>query len=183
MLSAPIRPTTETIAETIADLLYHEATFLSDLEEWAGKTLHATALQAATIALKANVKKLILGHFSTRYKELEPFLQEARAVFPETELASDGLRFSVTSPPQKRLLKFTRKSFSVERVIAVYSQRRNSLSIISSVRKPVSTENGRPLASLGFVAGHGIGEFHLQGVEIWIALNFLPPFHLLRISA
>lgn len=93
----------EAIAETIAnaDLLYHEATFLSDLEEWAGKTLHATARQAATIALKANVKKLILGHFSTRYKELEPFLQEARAVFPETELASDGLRFSVTSPPQK----------------------------------------------------------------------------------
>ena len=93
----------EAIAETIAnaDLLYHEATFLSDLEEWAGKTLHATARQAATIAMKANVKKLILGHFSTRYKELEHFLQEARAVFPETELASDGLRFSVTSPPQK----------------------------------------------------------------------------------
>ncbi len=82
-----------------ADLLYHEATFLEELDDWASKTLHSTARQAATMALKAGVKKLILGHFSTRYKNLDPFLQEARAIFPDTELASDGARFSI--PLQK----------------------------------------------------------------------------------
>ncbi len=78
-----------------ADLLYHEATFLHELEEWAGTVLHSTARQAATIALKAGVKKLVIGHFSTRYKALDPLLAEARAVFPETELAFDGAKFPV----------------------------------------------------------------------------------------
>jgi ribonuclease Z len=91
----------ESNAEIIqnADLLYHEATFMDDLEDWAAKTLHSTARQAANLALKANVKKLILGHFSSRYKNFEPFLNEARSVFLHTELVTDGSRFTV--PLQK----------------------------------------------------------------------------------
>jgi ribonuclease Z len=81
------------------DLLYHEATFLHRDENLAGLTFHSTARQAATLALKANVKKLILGHFSTRYKKTDPFLEEAKAVFENTELASDGTRFTI--PLQK----------------------------------------------------------------------------------
>lgn len=72
------------------DCLYHEATFLhSDLAR-AKSTMHTTALQAATIASKANVKKLVLGHFSARYEDFQPFLHEASSVFPNTILASDG---------------------------------------------------------------------------------------------
>jgi ribonuclease Z len=91
----------ESIKEIIkgVDLLYHEATFLNDMEEWASKTLHSTAKQAATLALKANVNKLILGHFSSRYKNFEPLLREAQAIFINTELVSDGARFSI--PLQK----------------------------------------------------------------------------------
>jgi ribonuclease Z len=51
---------------------------------------HATARQAATIAKKGNVRQLVLGHFSARYKDLEPLLLEAKEVFPETILAYDG---------------------------------------------------------------------------------------------
>ena len=77
------------------DLLYHEATFLHDMVERAQTTFHTTSLQAATIAKKAEVKKLIIGHFSARYKELQPLLDEARTVFPNTELAIEGNRFEV----------------------------------------------------------------------------------------
>jgi len=78
-----------------ADLLFHESTFLSELEEWAGKTFHSTAAQAAAIARNAGVRKLVIGHFSTRYKNEDPFIQEARAIFPETETAYDGARFAI----------------------------------------------------------------------------------------
>jgi len=77
------------------DLLYHEATFLHDMVERAQTTFHTTSLQAATIAKKAEVKKLIIGHFSARYKELQPLVDEARTVFPNTELAIEGNRFEV----------------------------------------------------------------------------------------
>ncbi len=77
------------------NLLYHEATFLSDKEERAKETFHSTAAQAATIALKANVNRLIIGHFSARYKNLYPLLDEAKAVFPETTLAMEGDIFSI----------------------------------------------------------------------------------------
>jgi ribonuclease Z len=89
------------VAELVkeVDLLYHEATFLHFQEELARQTHHSTALQAATLASKANVKKLILGHFSTRYKKTEPFLEEAKLVFENTELASDGAKFTI--PLQK----------------------------------------------------------------------------------
>lgn len=73
------------------DLLYHEATFLEDLKARAKETYHSTAIQAATIAKKAEVKKLVLGHFSVRYKEHEKFLEQAQSVFSETTLAQDGM--------------------------------------------------------------------------------------------
>ena len=85
------------IAEVIkdVDLLYHEATFTEELKEWAKNTLHSTAREAAEIAKMANARKLILGHFSARYKTVNPFLEEARAVFPNTVAAKDGSRYEV----------------------------------------------------------------------------------------
>ncbi|MEQ9377623.1 MAG: ribonuclease Z [Imperialibacter sp.] len=76
------------------DMLYHEGTFLEDMKERAELTFHSTAGQAATLALKAGVGKLILGHFSTRYKELNPLLEEALTVFKESYLGIEGTDFS-----------------------------------------------------------------------------------------
>lgn len=76
-------------------LLYHEATFLHDMLDRAQSTFHTTALQAATIALKVGAKDLLLGHFSARYKTLNDLLDEARSVFPNTELAIEGKIFAV----------------------------------------------------------------------------------------
>ncbi|MCD1116639.1 ribonuclease Z [Chryseobacterium turcicum] len=67
-------------------VLYHESTFLHDLKEMADYTGHSTALEAATIAKKAEVEKLILGHFSNRYGDLTVFTDEARTVFPNSYL-------------------------------------------------------------------------------------------------
>lgn len=67
-------------------VLYHESTFLHDLKEMADYTGHTTALEAAKIARKAEVGKLILGHFSNRYGDLTVFTDEARTVFPNTFL-------------------------------------------------------------------------------------------------
>lgn len=77
------------------DLLYHEATFTHDMQERAAQTLHSTARQAATLALKAEVKRLLIGHFSVRYKDLMPLLEEAKAVFANTHLAVEGKTISV----------------------------------------------------------------------------------------
>jgi ribonuclease Z len=73
------------------DLLYHEATFMHDLLDKANKTMHSTARQAAGIARQADVKKLLLGHFSARYKNLNPLLDEAKLVFENTFLPVEGL--------------------------------------------------------------------------------------------
>ena len=75
------------------DVLYHEATFLQSEESLAKKTLHSTSKEAATIALKANVKQLILGHYSTRYENIDFFREEAGAIFSEVVLADDGKIF------------------------------------------------------------------------------------------
>ncbi len=78
-----------------ADMLYHESTFLHELHERAKETFHSTALQAATIAQKAKVGKLLLGHFSARYRDLTPLLEEARSVFENSFLAIEGQKFVV----------------------------------------------------------------------------------------
>ena len=76
-------------------LLYHEATFLNDMLDRAKETHHTTALQAAQIAFKTNAKRLLIGHFSARYKTLNELLDEARSVFPLTELAIEGKTFNI----------------------------------------------------------------------------------------
>jgi len=75
------------------DVLYHESTFLEQDIEKCIPTGHSTAIQAATIAKKANVKNLILGHYSTRYSDINLFKKEADMVFEPTFLADDGLVF------------------------------------------------------------------------------------------
>ena len=75
---------------TGVDLLYHEATFMQDKAAAAREKLHATAIEAATIAARAKVKKLLIGHFSARYEDIAPLLAEARSVFPETFPAEEG---------------------------------------------------------------------------------------------
>ncbi|GAA4029078.1 ribonuclease Z [Flavobacterium cheonhonense] len=76
-----------------ADVLYHEATFLESEADKAEKTMHSTAKQAATIAKLANVKHLVLGHYSTRYSSIELFQQEAETIFPSVLLGDDGKVF------------------------------------------------------------------------------------------
>ncbi len=82
----------EPIAEKIKgiDLLYHEATYLHIFEEKAASRFHSTARQAAMIAKKAGVKKLLLGHFSSMYETLEEFKAEACEVFENSEIAEEG---------------------------------------------------------------------------------------------
>jgi ribonuclease Z len=73
-----------------SDLLFHEATFCKKLKKQAKLTNHSTSEDAANIAKKANVKKLIVGHFSARYKDVSPIVDEARAIFQNTFPAEDG---------------------------------------------------------------------------------------------
>ena len=77
------------------DLLYHEATFMTDEEQRARDTQHSTAGQAATIAALAGVDRLLVGHFSARYKDLNPILEEAKSIFPNTSLAIEGEEFVI----------------------------------------------------------------------------------------
>jgi ribonuclease Z len=77
------------------NLLYHEATFLHNMLDRAGETFHTTALQAAQIAAQIQTKKLLIGHFSARYKNLDELLDEAKSVFPATELAIEGRTFAI----------------------------------------------------------------------------------------
>ncbi|MFY0598748.1 MAG: ribonuclease Z [Cyclobacteriaceae bacterium] len=77
------------------DMVYHEATFMDDMKERAASTFHTTAKQAAQFALDANIGHLLLGHFSTRYKELGPVLAEAQETFKNTSLAIEGEKFLI----------------------------------------------------------------------------------------
>ncbi len=77
------------------DLLFHEATFSAKDEKLARQTLHSTALQAATLAKDADVGKLLIGHFSSRYKNHEFLVDEARAVFKATFGVNDGDVYSI----------------------------------------------------------------------------------------
>ncbi len=77
------------------DVLYHEATFMQSELQNAIETMHSTASEAAAIAKQAGARKLVLGHFSTRYKDIQPLLNEARAVFPDTLAGFDGMTVEV----------------------------------------------------------------------------------------
>ena len=78
-----------------ADLIYHETTYLDALQQRAIDRFHSTTKQAALIAKKANVRKLLIGHFSSKYDTLEEFETEAREVFLNTELAIEGVTYKV----------------------------------------------------------------------------------------
>ena len=77
------------------DMLYHETTYLKDLEARAFSRFHATTIQAASIAKMANVGRLLIGHFSSKYEKLEIFEQEAREVFKNTDIAVEGVTYNV----------------------------------------------------------------------------------------
>lgn len=89
---------TESIIEYIkgVSVLYHEASFGNDLAKQAELRAHSTAAQAATIALKAGVGQLLIGHFSARYKDITPLLDEAKSIFPNTVAAEDGLKLELS---------------------------------------------------------------------------------------
>jgi len=77
------------------DLLYHESTFLTAEEARAAETFHSTSAQAAQIASLSGVKRLLLGHFSSRYKELGQMHQEAIQVFPNSIISEEGQTYPV----------------------------------------------------------------------------------------
>lgn len=87
----------ESIIEHIrgADMIYHETTYLDNFAERATQRFHSTTKQAGRIAQKASVKKLLIGHFSSKYDVLDDFLTETREVFPETDLALEGVCYLV----------------------------------------------------------------------------------------
>lgn len=76
-----------------ADLVYHEATFDNANKELAKLTLHSTAEDAGRVAKNGGVKKLLIGHYSARYKDLDELLKEAKSVFPETFLSEEGMTY------------------------------------------------------------------------------------------
>ena len=78
-----------------ADLIYHETTYLDNLLEKAVERFHSTSKQAALIAKKGKVKKLLIGHFSSKYAELDEFEKEAREVFQNSEIAMEGVTYQV----------------------------------------------------------------------------------------
>lgn len=82
------------------DLLYHEATFSDYEKQLATERFHSTASQAATIAQKANVGQLLIGHYSARYPKTTVLQQQAKAIFPNTIAVEDGTRINI--PHQKR---------------------------------------------------------------------------------
>jgi ribonuclease Z len=78
-----------------ADMIYHETTYLDNVRDKAFERFHCTTKQAAEIATKASVKKLLIGHFSSKYNTLEQFEAEAREIFPNTELAIEGNTYEI----------------------------------------------------------------------------------------
>jgi ribonuclease Z len=91
--TAPFEGQIELIKEV--DVLYHESTFTDQHVDRAADTYHSTARQAGEIAKKGNVKKLVLGHFSSRYKEVDEFAIQAKEEFPHVILAKDGMRLVI----------------------------------------------------------------------------------------
>jgi ribonuclease Z len=87
----------ESMAQKVkgASMIYHETTYLKDLADRAQVRFHSTTVQAAEIAIKANVKKLLIGHFSSKYEKLDQFLQETKDHFNDTDLAIEGVTYMV----------------------------------------------------------------------------------------
>jgi ribonuclease Z len=81
------------------DLIYHEATFAADMQERANATGHSTSVDAARVAAKAGAGQLVIGHFSSRYREPEILAAEARTIFPDTQIAVEGRIFPVEVKP------------------------------------------------------------------------------------
>lgn len=77
------------------NLLYHESTFMHDMLPRAVETFHSTAQEAGQVAQQVGAKMLLLGHYSARYRELQPLLDEAVAVFPHSHLSIEGKWFNV----------------------------------------------------------------------------------------
>ncbi len=88
---------TESLANIVAqvNLLYHEATYLNDQQEKAIRHYHSTSMQAAQLAKMASAKKLLIGHFSSKYEKLNMFAEEAKSVFSNTQLALEGATYLV----------------------------------------------------------------------------------------
>jgi ribonuclease Z len=88
----------KSLAERIkdVDLLYHEATFLDADKKLAKLTMHSTAVQAASIAKLANAGRLLIGHFSSRYKKIDAIINEAKAIFENTDAVEDGNEYHIS---------------------------------------------------------------------------------------
>jgi ribonuclease Z len=93
----------ETLVDKVqgVDLLYHETTYLKDLEKRAALRFHSTTTQAACIAKRAKAGRLLIGHFSSKYDKLDIFEQEACQVFPDTSLALEGVTFRALATDRK----------------------------------------------------------------------------------
>jgi ribonuclease Z len=89
----------EKVAELVkgVDLLYHEATFLNDMQDMAHQTAHSTTVEAGEIALKAGVKRLLIGHFSSRYdnRMLMQFQKEVQYIFPNSDIVQEGMTYKI----------------------------------------------------------------------------------------
>lgn len=79
-----------------ANMIYHEATYLHELADKAAERMHSTAREAAMIAMAAGIKQLVIGHYSSRYKKIEPLLVEAQSIWPATSLAVGGQQYHIT---------------------------------------------------------------------------------------
>jgi len=87
----------EMLAEKVKEvsMLYHETTYLKDMNDRADARFHSTTEQAAQIAIKANVKKLLIGHFSSKYESIDDFLTETKAVFENSDSAIEGVTYRI----------------------------------------------------------------------------------------
>jgi ribonuclease Z len=77
------------------DIIYHEATYAAAERRLARERGHSSTTDAANVALKAEAKRLLIGHFSSRYKDLQPLLAECREIFPATDIAEEGATFEI----------------------------------------------------------------------------------------
>ncbi len=83
------------------DMLYHETTYAAEEKKLAKERGHASTVDAAKVALMAEAGRLLIGHFSSRYKDLQPLLEECRQIFPATEIAEEGRTFLIEPKSQK----------------------------------------------------------------------------------